>query len=73
MAKKDEPTAAQLAPGAPEEPEDAPNVQFVVLSDNFAGGEKGKRVSMPATPQTQILVDSGHLKPASAAAKDALS
>jgi hypothetical protein len=44
---------------------------YIVLSDNYTGGEKGKRVSLPATPQTAILVESGHIKPASKAAAEA--
>jgi hypothetical protein len=52
--------------------DETPSHSYIVLSDNFTGGEKGKRVSLPATPQTAILVESGHIKPASKAAAAAV-
>jgi hypothetical protein len=73
MAAKKKDDVVTLAPGAPEDPEDGPNHSYVVTSDNYTGGERGKRVSLPDNASTRILVESGHVKPASQAAKDASS
>jgi hypothetical protein len=60
-----------LAPGDPEEIV-VESHSYVVLTDNFVGGEKGKRVSLPASPSTAALVQAGHIKPASKAATAAV-
>lgn len=74
MAKDKEELAEVLNPPSPgaAEPDDAQSFQFVVTSDNFVGGKRGSKVTLPVTEQTRALVESHHVEPGSAKAREAL-